>query len=49
TTTTELRVWNAKTMASEPVATVKLPARVPLGFHAIFVSDAELATQKPHD
>ncbi|CAM9254019.1 unnamed protein product [Scytosiphon promiscuus] len=36
-------------MTSAPVATVKLPARVPLGFHAIFVSEDELATQKQHD
>ncbi|CAM9134879.1 unnamed protein product [Pylaiella littoralis] len=42
----ELRVWNAKTMSAHPVATVKLPARVPLGFHAIFISEADLATQK---
>ncbi|CAN0297467.1 unnamed protein product [Laminaria digitata] len=40
-----LRVWDAKTMSAKPVATVKLRARVPLGFHALFVSEAELATQ----
>lgn len=43
---TELRVWDAKTMNPDPVATVKLPSRVPLGFHAIFVSEADLVTQK---
>lgn len=42
----ELRVFDAKTMSSEPVATVKLPARVPAGFHAIFVAEAELAKQR---
>ncbi|CAN0275331.1 unnamed protein product [Ascophyllum nodosum] len=42
----ELRVWNAKTMDAKPVARVKLPTRVPLGFHALFVSEAELSVQK---
>ncbi|CAM9988003.1 unnamed protein product [Sphacelaria rigidula] len=32
-------------MAQEPVAVVKLPARVPMGFHALFVNEAELANQ----
>ena len=44
-TRSELRVWDAKTMSAEPIATVKLPARVPLGFHALWVSEADLATQ----
>ncbi|CAN0066039.1 unnamed protein product, partial [Ectocarpus sp. 8 AP-2014] len=44
--TKRLRVFNAKTMSSEPVAVVKLPARVPAGFHAIFVSEADLAKQQ---
>eukprot|EP00752_Nemacystus_decipiens_P006247 g5634.t1 len=43
----ELRVWDAKTMNPDPVGIVKLPARVPLGFHAIFLTEAELAAQKP--
>eukprot|EP00903_Cladosiphon_okamuranus_P013499 g12573.t1 len=43
----ELRVWDAKTMNADPVATIKLPARVPLGFHAIFMGEADLAAQKP--
>ncbi|CAM9898064.1 unnamed protein product [Ectocarpus sp. 8 AP-2014] len=33
-------------MSSEPVAVVQLPARVPAGFHAIFVSEADLAKQQ---
>lgn len=41
----DLCVWNAKTMDEKPIAVVKLPARVPLGFHALFVSEAELNTQ----
>lgn len=43
--TPELRVWNAKTLDAEPVARVKLPTRVPVGFQALFVSEAELANQ----
>eukprot|EP00752_Nemacystus_decipiens_P007044 g6317.t1 len=43
----ELRVWDAKTMNPDPLAIVKLPARVPLGFHAIFLAEADLAAQKP--
>lgn len=42
----ELRVWDAKTMSTDAVASVKLPARVPSGFHAIFVSEADLAAQQ---
>ncbi len=42
-------MWDAKTMSSDPVATVKLPARVPLGFHALFVSEEELATQNQQE
>lgn len=45
TVRTDLCVWNAKTMDEKPIAVVKLPARVPLGFHALFVSEAELNTQ----
>ena len=33
-------------MTPDPVAAVKLPARVPLGFHAIFLAEADLAAQK---
>lgn len=32
-------IVDAKTMAAEPVAVVKLPNRVPYGFHAIFMSE----------
>ncbi|CAN0496759.1 unnamed protein product, partial [Ectocarpus sp. 8 AP-2014] len=45
----ELRVWDAKTMSPDPVASVKLPARVPLGFHAIHITEADLATQTKRD
>ncbi len=32
-------IIDAKTMAPKPVAVVSLPARVPAGFHTIFVSE----------
>ncbi|KAI3702718.1 hypothetical protein L6452_28469 [Arctium lappa] len=39
----ELRIVNAKTLELE--ATVKLPARVPYGFHGTFISSDDLLTQ----
>eukprot|EP00898_Chlorokybus_atmophyticus_P006562 jgi/Chlat1/6907/Chrsp52S06635 len=41
-----LCVYDAKTMSSEPVAKVVIPRQVPSGFHAIFVSEAQLQAQK---
>jgi carotenoid cleavage dioxygenase-like enzyme len=42
----EFIVIDARTLdVNRPVASVKLPQRVPLGFHGIFVSEADLATQ----
>ena len=35
----EVVIIDAKTMAPEPVAVVKLPQRVPYGFHALFMSE----------
>eukprot|EP00892_Ulva_mutabilis_P001430 jgi/Ulvmu1/11288/UM074_0003.1 len=40
-------VYDAKTMASTPVAKVQLPQRVPAGFHGLWVSQAQLAQQPP--
>lgn len=34
-----MNVIDAKTMSSDPVATVELPTRVPYGFHAFFVNE----------
>ncbi|XP_024359542.1 carotenoid 9,10(9',10')-cleavage dioxygenase isoform X2 [Physcomitrium patens] len=43
--TSEAVIIDAKTMAADPVATVKLPRRVPYGFHAHFVSQEQLMQQ----
>eukprot|EP00271_Cylindrocystis_brebissonii_P007506 TRINITY_DN21076_c0_g1_i1.p1 TRINITY_DN21076_c0_g1~~TRINITY_DN21076_c0_g1_i1.p1 ORF type:complete len:547 (+),score=105.42 TRINITY_DN21076_c0_g1_i1:145-1785(+) len=42
----EMVVLDAKSMSAEPVAVVKLPRRVPSGFHGIFVSQAQIQAQK---
>ena len=34
-----MNVIDAKTMSADPVAVVKLPNRVPYGFHAFFVTE----------
>eukprot|EP00611_Tribonema_gayanum_P022392 TRINITY_DN4482_c0_g1_i2.p1 TRINITY_DN4482_c0_g1~~TRINITY_DN4482_c0_g1_i2.p1 ORF type:complete len:500 (-),score=136.36 TRINITY_DN4482_c0_g1_i2:689-2188(-) len=41
----EMRIYNAKTMDAKPVATVKIPTRVPLGFHALYVTEQEIKSQ----
>lgn len=43
----ELIVISAQDFTAPPVARVLLPVRVPYGFHAAFVSEAQLASQKP--
>lgn len=40
-----VNVIDAKTMAADPVAVVELPSRVPYGFHAFFVTEAQLKDQ----
>eukprot|EP00249_Psilotum_nudum_P015146 c25188_g1_i1 orf=415-2046(-) len=42
----EVAIYDAKTMAPEPVGVVLLASRVPYGFHAIFVSEEQLQSQK---
>ena len=36
-----LVVLNAGDLSGEPAATIRLPARVPLGFHGNWIADAE--------
>ncbi len=38
-------VYDARTMASAPVARVRLPQRVPYGFHGEWLSEAQVASQ----
>eukprot|EP00245_Coleochaete_scutata_P001636 TRINITY_DN12023_c0_g1_i1.p1 TRINITY_DN12023_c0_g1~~TRINITY_DN12023_c0_g1_i1.p1 ORF type:complete len:531 (+),score=80.62 TRINITY_DN12023_c0_g1_i1:84-1676(+) len=46
TNKSEMVVTDAKTMSATPVAVVKLPVRVPYGFHGLFVSEDQLRQQK---
>jgi carotenoid cleavage dioxygenase-like enzyme len=41
------RVYDARTLGPQPVARVRLPRRVPFDFHATFVTEAQLAGQRP--
>lgn len=45
TDTSEVVIIDAKTMELDPVAVVRLPRRVPHGFHALFVSEEQLKQQ----
>jgi carotenoid cleavage dioxygenase-like enzyme len=42
----EVIVVDAKTMSSDPVAVIKLPRRVPYGFHSLFMTEEQLRSQK---
>lgn len=42
----ELVVLDAATMSSAPVCRLRLPCRVPLGFHGTWVSEEQLAAQR---
>jgi len=35
-------MWDAKTMADEPILVAPMNMRVPNGFHSIFVPEADL-------
>ncbi len=41
----EMRVYNAKTMSHEPVARVQLPLRCPSGFHCYHMSEEQYQAQ----
>jgi len=43
--TSQLKVWNAKTMDPEPVCVVHLPQRVPFGFHGHYLSASDIEQQ----
>jgi carotenoid cleavage dioxygenase len=45
----ELVVYDASSMSSVPVARLRIPHRVPLGFHCTWVTAAELAAQRNPD
>ena len=42
----KLHVYDAKTMSNEPLAVVKIPQRVPFGFHGTWLTAEQLAEQK---
>ena len=42
----ELLVIDAQDFTSEPVARILMPQCVPYGFHAAWISEAQLATQR---
>ncbi|KAF5841759.1 carotenoid oxygenase [Dunaliella salina] len=44
--TSYLMVFDAKTMSDTPVAKVKLPQRVPYGFHGLFLNQEQLMNMK---
>eukprot|EP00195_Chlamydomonas_chlamydogama_P005581 CAMPEP_0202896940 /NCGR_PEP_ID=MMETSP1392-20130828/5832_1 /ASSEMBLY_ACC=CAM_ASM_000868 /TAXON_ID=225041 /ORGANISM="Chlamydomonas chlamydogama, Strain SAG 11-48b" /LENGTH=587 /DNA_ID=CAMNT_0049582459 /DNA_START=58 /DNA_END=1821 /DNA_ORIENTATION=- len=43
--TSFLHIYDAKTMSSTPLAKIRLPQRVPYGFHTTFISEQQLAKQ----
>jgi hypothetical protein len=40
-----VRVYDAKTMDATPLARVRLPRRVPYGFHTVFVPQSDIKAQ----
>ena len=43
----QLLVYDAATMSSTPVCRLRLPQRVPHGFHCSWVTEAQLQAQAP--
>lgn len=44
--TSRMVVYNAKTMDVKPVAVVKLPHRVPYGFHGLHINEEQFQAQR---
>lgn len=42
-------VYDAKTLSATPVARVRIPQRVPAGFHGTFLTEQQLMAQLPFD
>ena len=49
TKTSDFVVYDAKSFSSKPVALVRLPQRVPYGFHGKHLNAAEFQSQFPFD
>ena len=45
----EFVVYDARSFSAEPVARVKLPQRVPFGFHGKHINAAQFQAQFPFD
>lgn len=43
----QLVIYDAQTMSSTPLCRLRMPQRVPAGFHCTWVSEAQLAEQLP--
>jgi carotenoid cleavage dioxygenase len=47
TQTSEMAIFGAQDVRAGPVATIRLPQRVPLGFHGNWIADADLKEARP--
>jgi carotenoid cleavage dioxygenase-like enzyme len=45
TDVSSLAVYDARTMDSTPLATVRMPQRVPYGFHGLYITAEQLKKQ----
>lgn len=49
TATTEMWIMDAKTMGATPLAIINMPQRVPYGFHGLWLTEEQLASQREVD